>query len=183
LASIVVIHTVLSYFLEDDIEKLRRREDARPARRDDPPPRHAIRRISLMPDETSAASDIIEARAKLTQITDHLWNERTYLAYLRTGVSLMSFGIAINRFSIFLETSNRMRDAPALATRVIVSEQFGIGMVITGMVLLAWAAIHYVLVMHQIERQDFHPRSREILVLTSFVLFFGASGVIWLFTS
>jgi inner membrane protein YidH len=136
-----------------------------------------------MPDETSAASDIIEARTKLTHITDHLSNERTYLAYLRTGVSLMSFGIAIKRFSIFLETSNRMRDAPVLATRVIVSEQFGIGMVITGMLLLAWAAIHYVLVMHQIERQDFHPRPREILALTSFVLFFGASGVIWLFTS
>jgi uncharacterized membrane protein YidH (DUF202 family) len=74
-----------------------------------------------MPDETSAASNIIEAGAKLTHITDHLSNERTYLAYLRTGVSLMSFGIAINRFSIFLETSNRVRRALVLATRVIAS--------------------------------------------------------------
>jgi uncharacterized membrane protein len=31
LASIVVIRTVLSYFLEDDIEELRRREEARAA--------------------------------------------------------------------------------------------------------------------------------------------------------
>src|SRR6516165_661830 len=35
-------------------------------------------------------------------VTDHLANERTYLAFLRTSVGLISFGITINRFSLFL---------------------------------------------------------------------------------
>ncbi|HOK48281.1 MAG TPA: DUF202 domain-containing protein, partial [Bryobacteraceae bacterium] len=33
---------------------------------------------------------------------DHLANERTFLAWLRTAVALISLGIAINRFSLYL---------------------------------------------------------------------------------
>jgi putative membrane protein len=110
-------------------------------------------------------------------LSDHLANERTYLAYLRTAVSLMSFGIAINRFSIFLEQSNSPRATHPLAN----SARLGIGMVMLGMALLAWAAVHYELTMRQIERQDFRPRPGSILILTVLVLLCGLGGVCWLF--
>lgn len=36
---------------------------------------------------------------------DHLANERTLLAWLRTGLAFMAFGIAVEKFSIFLRFS------------------------------------------------------------------------------
>src|SRR5215472_5045426 len=34
--------------------------------------------------------------------TDHLANERTFLAYIRTSLSVMAFGFVIARFGLFL---------------------------------------------------------------------------------
>ena len=44
-------------------------------------------------------------RPPQAHLSEHLANERTYLAYLRTAISLISFGITINRFSIYLVQS------------------------------------------------------------------------------
>lgn len=44
---------------------------------------------------SSLANDLARGRT-------HLGNERTHLAYLRTTVSLIGFGITINRFSTYL---------------------------------------------------------------------------------
>jgi putative membrane protein len=120
-------------------------------------------------------------RARPLFLSDHLANERTYLAYLRTAVSLMSFGIAINRFSFFLAQSNSLPNRPHPASWLVSSEQLGIGMVALGMVLLVWAAVHYALILRQIERQDFRPRPRNVLILTALVLVCAAGGVVWLF--
>jgi putative membrane protein len=114
-------------------------------------------------------------------LSEHLANERTYLAYLRTAVSLMSFGIAINRFSAFLIQSSSTSDRPRPATQLLSSERLGIGMVAVGMVLLIWAAVHYNLILRQIERQDFQVRPGGILILTGLVLVCGAGSVLWLF--
>lgn len=131
--------------------------------------------------------NVVEAGSATTQharplfLSDHLSNERTYLSYLRTAVSLMSFGIAINRFSVFLTQSKSVPETPHPASRLLSSERFGIGMVALGMALLVWAAIHYCLILRQIERQNFRPNPRGILILTALILIFGLGGVVWLF--
>jgi putative membrane protein len=130
-----------------------------------------------MPDDSPKGGNATEQRGEFAHLSDHLANERTYLAYLRTAVSLMSFGIAINRFSIFLESSNKMPSGTHLGG----SAEIGIGMVFLGMVLLAWAAVRYIMVLRQIELQDFRPRPRGILILTTLVLVFGLGGIGWLF--
>ena len=65
-----------------------------------------------------------DARSKF--VTNHLANERTFLAYLRTAVSLMSFGIAINRFSFFLIESNAMPGSRQFLPDLVHSGQVGI---------------------------------------------------------
>ena len=51
---------------------------------------------------------------------DHLANERTFLAWLRTGVAIIVFGFAIGRFSIalreFMKLSGRTTATPGLTT-------------------------------------------------------------------
>src|SRR5271167_3269901 len=132
-----------------------------------------------MPVDAVNAGGAIEQRARPVFLSDHLANERTYLAYLRTAVSLMSFGIAINRFSAFLAQSNSMPESQHPASRLVSSERLGIGMVALGMALLVWAAVHYDRILHQIEQQNFRPRPRGILILTALVLIFGLGGLVW----
>jgi putative membrane protein len=125
----------------------------------------------------------ITQHAGLTHLAEHLANERTYLAYLRTSVSLMSFGLAINRFSLYLE---HLHDEPVsrrFSAAMIGSEQLGIAMVFLGMALLVWASIYYSRVFQQIEAQDFRPIRRSIFVLMWLVLIAGLAGVVWLFFS
>jgi putative membrane protein len=130
-----------------------------------------------MAQKTIKADSAMEHSTRPTFLSDHLSNERTYLSYLRTAVSLMSFGIAINRFSLFLEQSCSAPSAHPPAS----AAQLGIGMVAIGMALLAWAAVRYVLILHHIEQQDFRPRPGSILILTALVLVFALGGVVWLF--
>jgi putative membrane protein len=130
-----------------------------------------------MAHHTADASSVVEQHAPPKLISEHLSNERTYLSYLRTAVSLMSFGIAINRFSLFLAQSN----SPRAASPLIGSERLGIGMVALGMAMLVWASVHYGQVFRQIERQAFRPRPRSVVILTALVVVSGLGSVVWLF--
>ena len=44
--------------------------------------------------------------------TDHAANERTFLAWLRTGVAVIAFGFLVDRFDLFILT---MRDAVSIS--------------------------------------------------------------------
>jgi putative membrane protein len=134
-----------------------------------------------MAEDNPAMGVTVEPGKRGTHVTEHLSNERTYLSYLRTSVSLMSFGIAINRFSLFLAQSNAGPSNPPLASRLISSERLGIGMVALGMALLAWAAVHYRIMMRQIECGNFSPQSGTVMALTVLILVAGLTGVVWLF--
>src|SRR5260370_24351016 len=63
-------------------------------------------------------------QAKPQHISDHLANERTVLAWIRTSISVIALGVAINRFSLFLmefyriEPQARPSNRHAAAVRV-----------------------------------------------------------------
>jgi hypothetical protein len=52
-------------------------------------------------DARVAIDDRIRKLEVRRPVGDHLANERTYLAWLRTALSISAFGIAINRFSLY----------------------------------------------------------------------------------
>jgi putative membrane protein len=133
-----------------------------------------------MAENTVESDGTIARHMRLTHLSEHLANERTSLAYLRTSVSLMSFGFAINRFGLYLEQSREMPIRHRFSSALVGTEQLGIAMVLLGMALLAWASIYYNHVFRQIEARDFRPIRRGIFVLTFLVLVAGLSGVVWL---
>ena len=134
-----------------------------------------------MQENTAEKDGAVTRHARLTHLAEHLANERTYLAYLRTSVSLMSFGLAINRLSLYLEHLHEEPVSRRFGSAMVGSEQLGIAMVLLGMALLVWASIYYSRVFRQIEAQDFRPIRRSIFVLTWLVLIAGLGGVAWLF--
>lgn len=51
----------------------------------------------------------------IPRFTDHAANERTYLAWVRTAISIMAFGFLVERFDLFLAYLGR--DAGAAAAQ------------------------------------------------------------------
>jgi putative membrane protein len=93
-----------------------------------------------------------------SQFRDHAANERTLLAWIRTGIALMAFGFAIARFGLFLR---EMTPAGPVLTRdehVIGSGWFGVVLVVLGLVTNLAAMIRYVRIREALqERRSIAP--------------------------
>ena len=78
----------------------------------------------------------VDSPKKSRHVTDHLANERTFLAWIRTSIAVMTLGVAINRFALFLmEMHQIVPQVRDLANRHV--EKLGIGLVMLGIVMLA----------------------------------------------
>jgi putative membrane protein len=77
---------------------------------------------------------------------EHLANERTFLAWVRTTIALVSLGFVITRLGLWLRESGMK--VPRLAHSV---SPLGIGLMGFGALLTALAAWHYDAVNRQIE--------------------------------
>src|SRR5260370_11626929 len=91
-----------------------------------------------------AASDmdsLREQQAKLHHVAEHLANERTILAWIRTAIAVMTLGVGINRFSLFLVEFSHI--VPGGRTANIHAEELGVGLVILGILMMLGAILHY----------------------------------------
>jgi putative membrane protein len=78
-----------------------------------------------------------------TDFRDHAANERTMLAWLRTGLALMAFGFAIARFALFLRQMTQARAPETELAHGLGSTWFGAALVVLGLVVNAAATIRY----------------------------------------
>ena len=114
-------------------------------------------------------------------LSDHLANERTYLAYLRTSIALIGFGITINRFSIYLIQSKTLPERALQRWDMAGVGKLGFGMVIAGLILLAWATSHFTQVSRGIERGTYRPSVLVPWIITAAVILGGGLSLMWLF--
>lgn len=84
----------------------------------------------------------------------HQANERTLLAWLRTGIALMAFGFAIARFGLFLRQLAFVGGATVHAPPSLGSAWVGTGLVALGMVLNLLATVRFGRVRRDIERGE-----------------------------
>jgi putative membrane protein len=68
-----------------------------------------------------------------TSFRDHAANERTLLAWIRTGIALMAFGFAIARFGLFLREISQASAGPPRAEHALGSGWFGVLLVVLGL--------------------------------------------------
>lgn len=112
-------------------------------------------------------------------IRSHLANERTLLAYQRTGISLISFGVTLNRFSIYLLQNEISKSGG----RAILHETkyAGLGMVILGSAMLIWSVVHYLKTAKVIDQALIAQSSRSVLIFSVIVIFLGTATTVWMF--
>jgi putative membrane protein len=103
---------------------------------------------------------------------DHLANERTFLAWVRTGVSIVVFGFAIGRFAIairqFLELQGRSSNTAGL------SVWFGTVAIVAGVLLTLGGLARYRQTRRQLEMGDFQPAGFIIDLVGVLTALFGA---------
>jgi putative membrane protein len=94
---------------------------------------------------------------------------------------LISFGITINRFSIYLVQSKLLAERTLPRWDLIGVSRVGFGMVIFGLGLLAWAAIHASHVSRGIDDGTYRPSLLSAWIITAVVLLGGGLSLIWIF--
>jgi putative membrane protein len=122
-----------------------------------------------------------EKTTALATLRSHMANERTHLAYVRTAISLLGFGIVLNRFALYLIQSQHIlagtREPPTLEE----AKWVGSGMVVLGILVLAWSIFRFHRTSRDIDRQRYHSDWRAVLVLTLFLLWGATVTTLWLF--
>ena len=117
-----------------------------------------------------------------TKLREHLANERTFLAWIRTSIALMGLGFVIVKFALFLkEVAIMLKDLNITITEGF-SAVVGTGMVATGVILAFFAFFQYKKVEIQINRQAYKTSSLISVLLTLVIIVGGIFLVIHLLT-
>lgn len=119
-----------------------------------------------------------ENRPKIDRQREHQANERTFLAWLRTCIALIGFGFAIARFGLFLqELQASVTGQPEQTHSFVNSQMLGVGLVITGIVLIALSVGRYNRVFWQIEHSDFRASRLFVWITAATVMILGILSI------
>jgi putative membrane protein len=94
----------------------------------------------------------------------HQANERTFLAWIRTGIAVMAFGFAIARFGVFLRQMAALDPARVGAAHGLGSTWIGVVLVALGTLANALATFRYAHVRRAIERGDLGAPSAALVI-------------------
>ncbi|WP_018614600.1 YidH family protein [Segetibacter koreensis] len=94
---------------------------------------------------------------RLSGPTDHLANERTFLAWIRTSIALMGFGFVIVKFALFIR-----QISIALGEKVVIqgkgySAMIGVYMVALGAIMALLAYFRYRNIEKQLNDNVYFP--------------------------
>jgi putative membrane protein len=112
--------------------------------------------------------------------TEYLANERTFLAWIRTSIAIISLGFVIAKFGVWLrELATRL--APQVPMRSTgMSLPMGVAMMALGGALAVLAAWHYHLVNGAIERGQVRANRGLIVTVTVAVALLAAMMITYL---
>ncbi|SRR5579883_621497 len=108
------------------------------------------------------------------KVREHLANERTYLAWMRSGIALMGFGVLIVRLRIL---------RPPLAPQSPgTGWKLGLAFAIVGLLTVLYSTQHYRVVRRDIEEDTYEPADRLVILSSLTVLLLGIGVIYYVFT-
>ncbi len=119
--------------------------------------------------------------------TDHSANERTYLAWIRTSITIMAFGFLIEKFDIFVsymgkKVGDEGHFQPSLSVEIV-----GLGLFLVGVLIVIAATVRFFTYKKSIESDELIPYSVKktnillstlIILLALFLLVYMAHRII-----
>ena len=92
---------------------------------------------------SSKVCNVADPNSPDGRFRDQAANERTLLAWIRTGVALMGFGFAIARFGLFLREIAQVGQVHVSGDRGVGSAWFGVVLVLLGLITNTSATVRY----------------------------------------
>jgi putative membrane protein len=114
-------------------------------------------------------------------LRDYLAEERTFLAWIRTGIALMGFGFVVARFGIFGDQLHLPQQFSAAQPREF-SPWFGAALIATGALVNLFSARRFVRLAGKVDRNQFADRSfsRQGAFMASFLALIGIAMTAYL---
>ena len=102
---------------------------------------------------------------------DHLANERTFLAWVRTGAAIVVFGFAIGRFSIAIRQLTALQGHGVRTAGI--SVWMGSGTIVAGLVLVVAGLLRYRKTRADLDAGTFEPAGFGLDLLTILTVLIG----------
>jgi putative membrane protein len=112
------------------------------------------------------------------RVTDHLANERTFLAWIRTGIATIAFGFVVERFGLLLRQLGIKTNTNIIPVHL--SSFFGIALTLLGVIMMIVALMNFMQIRRSIDTEQFHPRTRFAIILTILASLIGILLAIYL---
>jgi len=108
-----------------------------------------------------------------TEIREHLANERTLLSWVRTGISLISLGLVVERAGALAKAAE-LQVGPASATEI-----FGLALALLGTLTLVLGTVQFLNNRRSITANEFEPSVVTYLIIVAGSLVFAGAFVIY----
>ncbi|MCW3061253.1 MAG: hypothetical protein JWQ02_3074 [Capsulimonas sp.] len=115
------------------------------------------------------------------KVTEHLANERTFLAWVRTGIALMGFGVLIVRLRYF-ELQLSSIGAPPHHPSHGRATLLGLLFAVFGLLAVMFSAITYSKTRAMIDDGNYQPPSRIVMTCVAVLSVLGIGTVAYLLT-
>ena len=115
---------------------------------------------------------------KIGKAADHLANERTFLAWIRTSISIIVFCFVVARFGITLREFLRMQGNGEHQSGM--SLTIGVGFIAMGIFMALVSLMRYRTTMHRLNADEFQPAGAIVTVLGIIPALFGTILAVYL---
>ncbi len=115
-----------------------------------------------------------QGRLNPSRVRDHLANERTYLAWMRSAIALIGFGVVIVRLRYF-----QIPQVPRPGT----GWKLGLLFSLIGLMTVLVSTVYYFLVRDAIDDDTYEPSTRRVILFSLTVTLLGAGVIYYVFTS
>lgn len=113
-------------------------------------------------------------------LRDYLAAERTFLAWIRTGLALMGFGFVVARFGLFLREL-RTGEPPLSVRSYGLSLWFGTALILVGVLVNIFSALRHARIVREFDRGEIRSRSSPYaLIIAVFLSLLGLAMAIYL---
>jgi putative membrane protein len=120
------------------------------------------------------------------RVSDHLANERTFLAWIRTSIGIMAFGFVVVRFSLFVKQLTTILDKDKLASSALPAPEhghsafIGIVLVASGLLTTLFAFFRFKKTQTQIESSEYRSSTPLIWLVTAFIVLVSVLLIVYL---
>src|SRR5215471_3814530 len=112
------------------------------------------------------------------KVSDHLANERTFLAWIRTGLATITFGFVVERFGLLLRELGFKGNTTIIPYHL--SSFFGVSLTILGVIMMIVVLLEFLNNRSSIDAEHFHPSASFPIILTILASLIGTLLAIYL---